>query len=334
MWKPNLEIPLLDVRSPGEYAQGHVPGAISFPLFDDVERAQVGTLYKQVNPEAAFLEGLRIVGPKMADMVIQARKLAPLGRVQVHCWRGGQRSQSLAWLLRTAGMQVDVMPGGYKNYRKGVQFRFERNFNYCVLSGPTGAGKTEVLHALAKQGAQVLDLEGIASHRGSAFGSLGMESQPTIEQFENEVDRVLNGFQTDLPVWVEDESRKIGTIVLHAALWERLVQAPRVALQCEFESRVQRLVVDYGRFPSEALEQAVQRIGKRLGGLVLKHALTALHAGDLASVARWCLQYYDKAYAYNQEMHSGMQVIHTVQEAESPEKTALRLLELSIKQND
>lgn len=294
-------MPVLDVRSPSEFDQGHVPGAISFPLFSNEERAHIGTLYKHMGKEKAVLEGLRTVGPKLANFVEQAVSIAPNRSMMMYCWRGGMRSGSMAWLLRTAGFSVDVINGGYKAYRQKVQQSFSEAIPFIILSGPTGSGKTEILCELQNMGEQILNLEQLACHRGSAFGALGMSQQPSIEQFENEVHHRLKSFDYSRRIWVEDESRKIGKVVLHAGLWDNLSRAPLVLIDSPIEDRVQRLVEDYGVFGKEALHQSLLKISKRLGGLSLSKALNALEEGDLALVAEISLKYYDKAYHFSRE---------------------------------
>ncbi|MFN5317904.1 MAG: tRNA 2-selenouridine(34) synthase MnmH [Bacteroidia bacterium] len=294
-------VPLLDVRSPLEYKQGHVPGALSFPLFSDEERVRIGTLYKHKGKENAVLEGLRMVGPKLVGFVEQAHEIAPDRRVAMYCWRGGMRSGSMAWLLRTAGFSVDVLNGGYKAYRQKVQQAFCEDIPFVVLSAPTGSGKTEILCELRNLGEQVLDLEQLACHRGSAFGALGMYEQPNIEQFENEVHRVLKSYDYSRRIWVEDESRKIGKVVLHAGIWDNLNRAPLVLLDSTLEDRVRRLVEEYGVYGTDALHESLQKIGKRLGGLSLRDAQAALDEGNLALVAEISLKYYDKAYHFSRE---------------------------------
>ncbi len=294
-------IPMLDVRSPSEFRQGHIPGAVSFPLFTDEERARVGTLYKQQGKDNAVLEGLRIVGPKLATFIEQANTISPERAVAMYCWRGGMRSGSMAWLLRTAGFTVDLRKGGYKAYRQNVQESFSNAIPFTILSGPTGSGKTEILHELRNLGEQVIDLEELACHRGSAFGSLGMEEQPTIEQFENNLYHALQALDFSRRIWVEDESRKIGKVVLHGGLWENLNRAPLVLLNVPLDDRVKRLVDEYGTFGTELLRDSLLKIAKRLGGLTLTEALEALDAGNLAKVAEISLKYYDKAYRFSLE---------------------------------
>ena len=204
---------LLDVRSPGEYGQGHIPGALSFPLFTDAERALVGTCYKQNSREAALELGLELVGPKMAGSVREARTLAPHRRLAVHCWRGGQRSGSMAWLFRQAGFDVVTLEGGYKNFRRYVLESFDdTGLQLMVVGGRTGSGKTQVLKELARLGEQIIDLEAIAHHKGSAFGSIGEPEQPTVEQFENDLFQALRMLDPQRRVWIENESRSIGRV--------------------------------------------------------------------------------------------------------------------------
>ncbi|MBX2979058.1 MAG: tRNA 2-selenouridine(34) synthase MnmH [Flavobacteriales bacterium] len=292
-------LPIIDVRSPGEFARGHIPAAVNVPLFSDAERAVVGTLYKQTGRDAAVLEGLRIVGPKLAGIVERATELAPDRRIAVHCWRGGERSGSVAWLLDKAGFgEVLTLRGGYKAFRKHVLASFVQVPTLRILGGYTGTGKTATLQHLAALGEQVIDLEALAQHKGSAFGMLGEKLQPTQEHFENLLWNALRKMDGTRPLWLEDESRNIGKVILPLPLFEALRKAPVYFADMPVEERVQRLVQDYGAFAQEDLAAAVQRIAKRLGPQHAKAALEALASGDLATVARITLGYYDKAYAH------------------------------------
>ncbi len=294
-----ITAPVIDVRSPGEFARGHIPGAVNVPLFSDAERAVVGTLYKQQGRDPAMLEGLRIVGPKLAGMVEQARTIAPDGRIRVHCWRGGERSGSVAWLLDKAGFaEVHPLKGGYKSFRHHVLAALEQPVPLRVLGGYTGSGKTGMLHALAQAGERVIDLEGLAHHKGSAFGAIGQAPQPTTEHFENRLWQALHALGTDAPIWVEDESVMIGRVKLPNAFFQRMREAPVVFVDVPLEQRVQRLVADYGGAPKEQLAEAIDRIRKRLGPQHAKAALEALEAGDLHAVAAITLRYYDRAYLH------------------------------------
>lgn len=293
---------LLDVRSPGEYAQGHIPGAISFPLFSDAERALVGTCYKQQGKEQALELGLELVGPKMAGFVKDARKLAPERRLSVHCWRGGQRSGSMAWLFRQAGLEVVTLEGGYKNYRRYVLDSFQdTGLDLVVVGGRTGSGKTKILKELARLGEQIIDLEGIAHHKGSAFGSIGEQMQPTVEQFENDLFHALSALDSQRCVWIENESRSIGRVYIPAAFWAQMRNSTLLNIQIPEEARIQNLLDDYVLTDKSELEAAFLRIDKKLGGQHLKAALEALQANDFATAARIALRYYDKTYQHGLE---------------------------------
>ncbi len=291
--------PLLDVRSPGEYAQGHIPCAVSFPLFSDAERAAVGTLYKQTGKEDAMELGLRYVGPKLESFVKEAKALAPGRKIMVHCWRGGQRSGAMAWLLRQAGFEVETMPGGYKAYRKWVLECFESSpLQLVVLGGQTGSGKTKILHELARLGEQVIDLEGLANHKGSAFGFIGELPQPTVEQFENDLfDRIL-ALDLTKRIWVENESHSIGRVFIPEPFWKKMKIAPLVNIKIPDEARIQNLLEDYVLTDKADLVTAFNKIGKKLGGNNLKTALEALERDDYPSAAKIALWYYDKTYQH------------------------------------
>lgn len=300
--------PLLDVRSPGEFIQGHVSGAVSFPLFSDAERAAVGTAYKQQGPQPAFELGLEMVGPKMAGFVRAARELAPQGELVVHCWRGGQRSASIAWLLRQAGLQVRTLQGGYKAYRTWVLTELEtRSFSLQVIGGQTGTGKTKILHALRELGEQIIDLEGIANHKGSAFGFIGEAPQPTVEQFENDLHAALSALDPGRGIWVENESRSIGRIFIPAGFWQQMRTAPLLSVQIPQAARLDNLLSDYVGTNRADLETAFEKIGNKLGGQHLKSALEALRNEDYAAAAEIALRYYDKTYQHGLDTNCAVQ---------------------------
>jgi len=292
---------LLDVRTPAEYAHGHIPGAINLPLFSDEERVVVGTIYKQANPEAALLKGLDFVGGKMSNFVKQARKIAPNRQLTVHCWRGGKRSGSMAWLLGFADFEVTVLQGGYKAYRQYVlQSLAERRFEIIILGGHTGCGKTEVLHELQRQGEHIIDLEKLAHHKGSSFGALGEVPQPTVEQFENDLFDAFRKLPEGARVWIEDESQSIGRVYVPPGFWQQMNMARMIRMDMPLDLRVQKLVANYAAFPKAMLCESFERIRKRLGGQHLKAALEALEQDDFAQAAEIALRYYDKAYAATQ----------------------------------
>ncbi|WP_046244882.1 tRNA 2-selenouridine(34) synthase MnmH [Hymenobacter terrenus] len=303
----SLPYPILDVRAPIEFAQGHVPGALNLPLFTDEERARIGTTYKQVSQERAVHLGLEFFGPKMSAMVKQAQKLVPGKEVRLHCWRGGMRSGAVLWLLELAGFKVHLLDHGYKDYRRAVLASFERPRKWRVIGGLTGSGKTDVLHALAATPyfQPVLNLEELAHHKGSAFGAIGQLDQPTQEQFENNLAAVLAALPDDAPIWVEDESRQIGRLTIPSGLFEQIRAAPRWVLEVPRAARVAKLAAEYGAENPVELAAAVERLHKRLGGLATKQALAAIETGDFAQMVELVLDYYDKTYTYGLAQRPG-----------------------------
>lgn len=301
---------MLDVRSPSEFRHAHVPKALSFPLFDDEQRALVGTLYKQQGRETAIRQGLDFFGPRMRSMVEQAEALLqehppaaedPSGHptLLVHCWRGGMRSQAVAWLLDLYGFRVFTLVGGYKSFRHWVLARFGIPRSYRILGGYTGSAKTRLLEELERLGHRTVDLERMACHRGSAFGDLGQPPQPSQEMFENQLAMALHELDAahaGAPVWLEDESQRIGSVNLPQALWDAMRAAPLYFLDIPFEQRLDHIVQGYGRFPATRLEAAILRIQKRLGGQSAKEALAFLQKQDIRSCFRILLEYYDKQY--------------------------------------
>lgn len=322
--------PVLDVRTPAEFDQGHIPGAFNLPLFTNDERAVVGTLYKQVSPEAAFLRGLDFAGAKMSWYVKEAIRICPSRKIAVHCWRGGKRSGSLATLLHFSGFDVTVLKGGYKAYRSQVLEGFaQQNLKFVVLGGKTGSGKTDVLHHLSQLGEQVLDLEAIARHKGSAFGSLGELPQPTVEQFENDLSEAIRQLDCRRRVWVENESRSIGRAFIPQGCWINMKSSPLIHLEVPLEQRVQRLVADYGHFPTGELEAALEKIERKLGGQHVKTAREALLAGDLETATKIALVYYDKSYLHATAQGNFSQTLHLEADMMDPATTARTLVELA-----
>ena len=305
---------VLDVRSPGEYAHAHLPGAVNMPLFSDEERKIVGTAYKQQSRETAIKLGLDFFGPKMRGMVEYVEQLTtqPASKntseanasgkkaVLVHCWRGGMRSAGVAWLLDLYGFKVHTLEGGYKAYRAWVLAQFLETYNFKVIGGYTGSGKTPLLHTLAAQGRAIIDLEALANHKGSALGALGQPPQPSQEMFENRLADALARATAQNPaaaVFLEDESQRIGNMQVPLPLWRAMQASPVLFLDIPFEQRLDYLTLEYGIHPKEQLVNAIIRIQKRLGGLETKNAINYLLENNHKESFRILLKYYDKWYA-------------------------------------
>ena len=291
--------PLLDVRSPGEFARGHIPGAHNLPLFSDEERIEVGTLYTHQGRRVAVRHGLELVGPRLAALAEQAAALAKTDtKLRVHCWRGGLRSSSFAWLLETYDLPCTLLDGGYKSFRRWLRQTMAQPHPVVLLGGHTGSGKTDVLHALGSAGAQVLDLEGFAHHRGSSFGGLGQPRQPTTEQFENEIAMALQAVSPHRVLWIEAESVQVGCCRIPPELFHQMQQAPLVELQRPDHERLDHLLATYGAMPRQELVEATRRIGKRLGPQRTQQAVKAIAAGNLRQACQIILNYYDRTYAH------------------------------------
>lgn len=303
-------LPLADVRSPGEFAAGHVPGAVNIPLFDDAERAEVGTLYKNEGNLKAVMKGIDLAAPAMSEKLRSGLDLAAGGKLLVYCWRGGMRSEAMAWLFSLGGIEPLVLSGGYKAYRNLILSDLGRDRKYIILGGLTGSGKTGVLRYMKAAGARVTDLEGLASHRGSAFGALGQAPQPSTEHFANILHDDLKSHTGNKPVWLEDESRNIGSVFMPDCFFARMQAAPVIALMMSMETRMPRLLREYTTFPVEEIIASVLRISKRLGGDRTREAIDALKRNDYPTAIRITLEYYDRFYNYGLSKRPEGQVVY------------------------
>ena len=304
--------PVLDVRSPGEYSHARIPGAHAFHLFTDEERKIVGTTYKQQSREAAIKIGLDFFGPKMRGMVEEAEKIVDSSQVKddtlkesdrkakvvlVHCWRGGMRSAGVAWLLDLYGFRVYTLVGGYKYFRRWVLSQLEKEWSFKILGGYTGSGKTELLKQLNVCGENIVDLEFLAHHKGSAFGNIGLPAQPSQEMFENLLAVQLHFTPSkDLPIWMEDESQRIGSINIPQSIWLQMRKSILYFLDIPFGERLKHIVEEYGALDQEKMISAIERIQKRLGGLETKTTIQLLAEGKIEDAFRILLKYYDKWY--------------------------------------
>lgn len=300
---------IIDVRSPAEFEHAHIPSALNLPLFDNEQRAMIGTTYKKQSREAAIKAGLPLFGNKMLAMVetveswiAAAQKDNDLTKptIYVHCWRGGMRSAAMAWLLDLYGYKVIQLTGGYKAYRNWVLTQFTIPYSLKVLGGYTGSGKTEILQALDKRNYAVIDLEGLAHHKGSAYGAIGQLPQPSQEMFENILaTKLWEVNKNNKPIWIEDESQRIGTVLIPTPLFHLMRNSTCYFMTIPFEQRLAFIVEGYGKFDAQSLIEATERIQKRLGGLETKNAVAHIMQGELKEAFSILLKYYDKWYEKN-----------------------------------
>lgn len=295
---------IIDARSPAEFAEDHIPGAINLPVLDDEERARVGTLHKQVSAFAARKVGAALVSRNIARhlesvLADRPRDYRPL----VYCWRGGNRSGAFVTVLRAVGWQACQLEGGYKAYRRHVLAELAslpQRYRFRVICGPTGVGKSRFLKALAECGAQVLDLEDLAAHMGSVLGADPRRPQPPQKLFETRVWQALRGFETGRPVYVESESKKIGNLHTPEPLLARMRASPCVLLQAELPVRVALLKEAYAHFLGDA-----DTLNRQLDCLIPLLGRECVEAWkNLARAGRWdelvadlLTRHYDPAYA-------------------------------------
>jgi tRNA 2-selenouridine synthase len=294
--------PVIDVRSPSEFHLGHIPEALNIPLFTDEERRVVGTAYKQINREAAMYKGLDYAGRKLVELAKLGEKSAGSGKtLLVHCWRGGMRSKSMVWLFETMGIECYLLEGGYKSYRNFLLEGFKRPLMMMVLGGRTGSGKTEILHHLERMGEQIIDMEGLAHHKGSAFGALGEVPQPTTEQFENNLFHALSRLSPERVIWIEDESRNVGRCAIPGPFYQQMKESRILFLDISRELRAGHLVKQYAGYEPDQLKACILKISKRLGGDRTREALDSVDSSDFHSTAMITLHYYDKTYMFSLE---------------------------------
>ena len=322
--KLSEEFPVLDVRSPGEFNHAHIPSAYSVPIFTDEQRAIIGTAYLKESRQIAvnhglnyFSERMKIIPEEISSIITewQKNKVSPpsssseAGGLLIHCWRGGMRSEAVAWLMNLYGYKIYLLKGGYKEFRRWALSQFEKKYSLKVLGGYTGSGKTDVLKELKKEGKTIIDLEGLANHKGSAFGSLGEKPQPSHEMFENLLALELlkthdsndNGEahpkNSNVEIWIEDESVHIGRVGIPKIFWQQMRSSPLFFLDIPFDERVNYIANTYGAFDKNELTECILRIQKRLGGLDTKNAILFLSENNFKGAFSILLKYYDKMYA-------------------------------------
>lgn len=299
---------ILDVRSPAEYADDHIPNAISVPVLNNEERAHIGTLFSKVSPFEAKKQGAVLIARNIARHVEESFSHHPKSwQPLVYCWRGGMRSGAMAHILAQIGWRSERLEGGYKAYRRMVINTLEtlpKQLNFSVINGSTGSGKSHLLHALADQGAQVLDLEHLAQHRGSLLGKLPEQTQPSQKTFETRLWHILSTFQSDRPVYIEAESRKVGSLSVPNALHERMRASPCINIEATQEARISLLMHDYAHFMHNPL-----LLTDRISILIDMHGRSVISRWtEMIKKNEWALlveallsQHYDPAYKRSSE---------------------------------
>ncbi len=322
-------IPVIDVRTPSEFNTGHIPGASNIPLFEDEERKIIGIKYKKEGRIKAILAGLELSGHSMHSKLEHALRISGEGRLLVHCWRGGMRSEAMAWLFSLGGIETDVLEGGYKSYRHFVLENLSVNKNMLVLGGLTGSGKTQILKYLQNSGSQVIDLEGLANHKGSAFGSLGQLPQPTSEHFANLLFDKWKRIDLNKPVWIEDESRNIGSVFMPEEFYLNMQKNPAIVLLMDVKTRLPRLIEEYSCYSPDELADTIRKISKRLGGDKTKEAIDAVDRRDFAKAIEIALQYYDKAYLFGLKRKQGKEIVYLNTDTDDIETNAGKILDIA-----
>lgn len=292
---------IIDVRTPLEFAEDHLPGAYNLPILNNEERVEIGTIYKQQGSQKARIRGMELTCGRFAEMTREAAIRADGRPILVYCWRGGLRSLSMAILIESCGYPVVQLKGGYKAFRNQVSAYFD-NFTpsapLLVIHGMTGSGKTTFINALDRKEWTVIDLEGLARHRGSAFGSFGLGEQPSQKRFDTMLWDALRQTPCDKPIVLEGESQRIGRITLPGNLYEVMSASFKVWCNVSIDTRVARLTEEYAR-PEfrEPIAEALDRIKKKLGGEQFTKLIGMLDCWDIPGITRGLIEcYYDKLY--------------------------------------
>ena len=317
-----IDVPIIDIRSPKEYKQGHWPGSINLPLFNNEERSEIGTTYKKRGRDKAILLGLKITGPKLLKIQKMMKGIALSSSstfsfdtsfidLRIYCWRGGMRSASIAWLGNLFGLNTAILKGGYKSYRNWALGQFEHKWPLHLLGGKTGTGKTDLLEELERKGIAVIDLEGLANHRGSSFGGLGLKKQPSTEHYENLLAEKLEILKINKTksIWIEAESSHLGCCRIPNSLFKQMKISPLLEIERTDEERVNKLVDVYSNCGKENLLEATHRIQKRLGPQRTKTAIDAISRNQLSKACIEILEYYDKCYDYELSKISSRKIV-------------------------
>ena len=311
------ELPVIDVRSPGEYDHAHFPCAFNIPLFTDEQRAIIGTAYKKQSRQVAvnyglgfFSERMKTIPGEIENIINRRRQESEFPSLHaenkkmgilIYCWRGGMRSGAVAWLMSLYGDKIYTLNGGYKAFRRWALAQFEKKYSLRVLGGYTGSGKTDILKELKKNGKTIIDLEDLANHKGSAFGSLGEQPQPSHEMFENKLAlqlwEVNKCNAQNHEIWIEDESVHIGTVGIPKVFWQQMQDSPLYFIDIPFCERVGYIEKTYSIFDKRNLIDCTLKIQKRLGGLNTKNAIQFFSENNFREAFSILIEYYDKMYS-------------------------------------
>ena len=302
---------IIDVRSPSEFAEDHFPGAINLPVLNDAERARIGTIYKQESPFLAKKLGAALVSANISraieeQLIEYDKDFRPL----VYCWRGGQRSMSLATVLSRIGWKTSVLEGGYKNYRAWVRNTIEKScgsLDFTVISGLTGTGKTEILKQLEITGEQIIDLEGLANHRGSLLGDDPNKPQPTQKYFESLLAQQVCQFDNSKKCWVESESNKIGNLHCPEILWQKMQTADEIEIKADMPARIEYLLSHYEHMTHqpEMMIRKIALLKQRLGRELIDGWTAMIENNDWRHFVESILEnHYDPAYVKSRKRHS------------------------------
>lgn len=323
----NCNLPLIDTRSPLEYEQGTIEGSINLPLFNNEEREIIGTIYKQDGKQVAIDKGVEIISRKLVDLKNFIREKILAQEVLTFCWRGGMRSSNMSWFLELLGKKVSVLEGGYKAYRNHVlQYLAEVNLNLVVLGGKTGSGKTKVLRCLHELGEQIIDLEKIADHKGSAFGTIGSVKVVGTEEFENHIFETLQKYDVNRIIWIENESRGVGIAQIPDNLWNQMRNCKVIQIEMDIDRRLHNLIHDYNPEHRSELVNSFEKIRKKLGHENTDRAITLVNEGQFTEAATIALQYYDKTYEYGMSIREKSKIISMPFNTESPMEIAKSLI--------
>jgi len=295
----------VDVRSPKEFQEASIPGAINIPLLNNQERELIGTIYCKISPEEARQTGLNLVTPKIPNLIASISSIIKIHeskKIILYCWRGGLRSQSMAKLCYENGFEIKVLKGGYKAYRRHVHSFWDKPFQQkvAVLHGLTGVGKTQLLGKLAKIGAATIDLEGLVNNRGSVFGQVHGGVQPSQKNFEAFAYNICNKLDYDDIVLVECENKRIGVVHIPQYLYIAMISGYRIHLYADLDTRIKRIIDDYGYVDLSLLKEKIIFLSHYLGKKRVSQIIELLEQRQLYEVARILLvEYYDPLYGYS-----------------------------------